>query len=223
MEAKDAQTEEKNLEYHYFDILQIDSVYPKTIREYKAEYDELVKYCKDNNIKVKNCSTTGSEFNIHSNSYEYFDDCTQNSIDEIKMKLRVLISKDKHDFGKGEGLLKYTICLGHKFRLDEINNDYIYMRYIYAKEQFTSEEIEIIKPYCRCEYHKYFEALKRSPCMMLCYCLILCCCCCRVSPAPCAGCVGCLQYESHGYDGDNMWLLKATKKQYEAKTKSKLH
>lgn len=169
--------------------------------DYKTEYDDLVKFCNKNDIQVIDSMEKGNMDFLFGKTYEYSYDCTENTSATIKAKLRDLIASEKHDFHNGNGYIKYKFYLKHMFVFED--DKYISIKkYILADEFFSDEEIERLKPFCRCNYHTsnaWFSFLK-----------------------PCAGCCGCLQYESHGL-GTSQWLLQKTKKYYEMTTGTKFH
>lgn len=168
---------------------------------YKIEYDDLVQFCNENDIQVIESIGKGDLDILFGETYEYYDDCTENTSEVIKAKLRDLIASEKHDFHNGNGSIKYTFYMKHMFVFED-NKHIRIKKYILANEFFSDEEIERLKPFCRCNYHTskaWFSFLK-----------------------PCAGCCGCLQYESHGL-GTRQWLLKKTKKYYETTTGVKFH
>jgi hypothetical protein len=188
-------------ELHYFNSLTIDGKVPSNLMAYKIEYDDLIQFCNENNIKVIESIGKGDSNILFGKTHEYSDDCTENASEVIKAKLKHLIASERHDFHNGNSYIKYTFYLKHMFVFEDSEHIGI-KKYILADEFFSDKEIERLKPFCRCNYHTskaWFSFLK-----------------------PCAGCCGCLQYESHG-SGTNQWLLQKTKKHYEITTGVKFH
>lgn len=78
--------------------------------------------------------------------YDYYIEVTDVNIENI---VKENYNDGYFDFGKG--LRDYEFST---FIIYDINNDNMRKKYIVAEEKINDDEIELLRGYCQCEYHK---------------------------------------------------------------------
>lgn len=180
-----------------FDMLGIEL--SAEMKDYKLQCEELNNFCKLHNVKTGIIISGGKiNFETEFSHYDYFMNCSDFTIDKTKEMIIQLASVEMYDFGSG--ITKYKFYL--QFSFSKKDSEYECHKHIYAVENFTKDDIELLSNYCQCAYHTSKW--------------------CR----PCQCCVGCLQIESsdilkHDNMSTKLIQLRKARKYYEECEKKK--